>query len=82
MAFDPNNPAASGMVLTFDDEFSSATGQISADNVADKTQWSNHVWWEAPPAQFGGSIHDGVLDLNTAWAEMNTINSAGQGFGQ
>ena len=81
MAFDPNNPAASGMVLTFDDEFTSSNGQFAADNVASNTKWSTHVWWQSAPSQFGGSVHDGVLDLAPG-TEINTINSAGQGWGQ
>ena len=81
MAFDPNNPAASGMVLTWDDEFTSSAGQLSADNVASRTKWSDHVWWTPAPSNFPGSIHDGVLDLQPG-AEINTINSSAQGWSQ
>ena len=40
MAFNPNNPTASGMVLTFDDEFNQVSW--SDNNVADNTLWTDH----------------------------------------
>jgi beta-glucanase (GH16 family) len=87
-AFDPNDPAASGMVLTFDDEFNSLGA--SADGVANGTTWTNHLWYDPsqPPAGFM-SVHDGVLDLAVSngaggWTagSLETLNSAGQGWRQ
>ena len=84
MAFNPNNPTASGMVLTFDDEFT--TSSISSDGVANNTKWNDHIWFHSPvPGDF--SVSNGVMnvlgDPNDPWAaNMMTVNSAGQGFTQ
>jgi beta-glucanase (GH16 family) len=84
MTFDPNNPTASGMVLTFDDEFT--TSSISSDGVANGTKWNNHIWFHSPaPGDF--SVSNGVMNIlgdpSDPWAaNMMTVNSAGQGFTQ
>src|ERR1700733_4559281 len=78
MAVNVNNPTASGMILTFDDEFDS--NSTSADNVADNTLWSNHLWYDA--ADPGAiSVSNGVLSLASN-GELSSVNSAGQGFAQ
>lgn len=87
MAFDANNPAASGMVLTFDDEFNSLSA--SGDGPAKGTTWTNHPWYVPAPADNSGmTVHDGVLDMTTTgangWAshELFSVNAQGQGFAQ
>jgi hypothetical protein len=46
MPFDPNNPAATGMVLTFDDEFNKLS--VSDDGESNGTTWTDHLWFEPP----------------------------------
>jgi hypothetical protein len=77
MTFNPNDPTSSGMVLTFDDEFNSAS--ISSDSVANATLWNNHMWYEGPNPN-GYSVANGVATLQDIG--LSTVNSAGQGFGQ
>ena len=90
MAFDPNNPAASGMVLTFDDEFNT----LSASSSGNGTTWTNHEWWGGPEGEAVStpqnlSVHNGVLDItstenNGTWTTgaIESTNSQGQGFAQ
>jgi hypothetical protein len=81
MAFDPNNPAASGMVLTFDDEFNSLS--MSNDGAANGTTWTNHLWYQQPDSNIA-SVSNGVLNLSSDGANnmVATVNSAAQGFSQ
>ncbi|MGH7090064.1 MAG: glycoside hydrolase family 16 protein, partial [Stellaceae bacterium] len=77
-SFDANDPTASGMVLTFDDEFNS--NDTSNTGVASGAQWANHLWYQsANPGAV--SVADGVLSL-AANGELETVNSSGQGFAQ
>jgi beta-glucanase (GH16 family) len=92
-SFDPNDPAASGLVLTFDDEFSGAS--ISSNNVVDRTLWTNHGINPGSPSGIETpvpealSVHDGVLEI-MAWRDragwksglISTVNSSLQGFTQ
>ena len=84
MAIDPNNPTASGMTLTFDDEFNSAS--ISNDGAKNGTLWNDHIWFaEARPDLM--NVSDGVLhmktDPNANWApHIQTTNGQGEGFAQ
>ena len=74
--FNANDPTASGMVLTFDDEFDTAS--ISSDSVADGTLWNDHLWYEA--ASDGVTVSNGIATIvNT---NLSTVNSSGQGFAQ
>ena len=93
MTFDPNNPTASGMVLTFDDEFNSANW--SDNNVANHTIWNDQGINN--PSSLGTavatpgalSVGNGVLTI-TAQSNgggfnsgmLQTVNSAAQGFAQ
>jgi hypothetical protein len=76
--FDANNPAASCMVLTFDDEFADLS--VSSDGALDGTRWTNHLWYEKPIQSGQYSVTDGVLRLGTG--NIVTVNSDGQGFAQ
>ena len=86
MAFDPNNPTGSGMVMTFDDEFD--TKSFSADSVANNTKWTDHIWYEpSNPGAF--SVSNGILSITPTQAAgqtgdnfAQTTNSAGQGWTQ
>jgi beta-glucanase (GH16 family) len=85
MTFNANNPTASGMVLTFDDEFDTAS--ISNASGANGTNWTNHIWFHgATPQDF--QVSNGVMnvlgnDPNDPWAaNMETLDSNGQGFSQ
>jgi beta-glucanase (GH16 family) len=85
MTFNANNPTASGMVLTFDDEFDSAS--ISNASGANGTTWTNHIWFHSPaPQDF--QVSNGVMNIlgnnpSDSWAaNMETADSNGQGFSQ
>jgi beta-glucanase (GH16 family) len=85
MTFNANNPTASGMVLTFDDEFDTAS--ISNASGANGTNWTNHIWFHsATPQDF--QVSNGVMNIlgnnpNDPWAaNMETVDSNGQGFAQ
>ena len=85
MTFNANNPTASGMVLTFDDEFDSAS--ISNASGANGTNWTDHIWFHgSTPQDF--QVSNGVMnvlgnDPNDPWAaNMETADSNGQGFSQ
>ena len=86
MSFDPNNPTASGMVMTFDDEFNSSS--ISDDSAANHTNWTNHIWYEAPnPGAF--SVSNGALNITPTQAPgqtgdnyLTTTDSQGNGWTQ
>jgi beta-glucanase (GH16 family) len=85
MTFNANNPTASGMVLTFDDEFDRSS--ISSASGADGTNWTNHIWFHSPtPQDF--QVSNGVMNVlgnnpNDPWAaNMETVDSSGQGFSQ
>src|SRR5579863_1263322 len=88
MTFNANNPTASGMVLTFDDEFNSTTW--SSDNVANHTLWTDHGINPQPslnPADL--AVSNGVLQIsatnnngNWTWGSLQTVNSSVQGFSQ
>jgi len=94
LPFDPDNPTASGLVLTFDDEFGAANW--SEDCVARGTLWSDRGINPGPPAGIGDispahlSVHDGVLDIVASrdgagrWTSgmLTTVNSRAQGFTQ
>ena len=94
LPFDPNNPTASGLALTFDDEFGDASW--SEDCVAGRTRWSNRGINPGPPAGIGDisadhlTVHDGVLDIVASrdgggrWTSgmLTTVNSRAQGFAQ
>ena len=82
--FNPNNPTASGMILTFDDEFNSNdTGSTTGAGV----QWANHIWFHSPtPADF--QVSNGVMNIlgnsvSDSWAaNMETVDFNGQGWSQ
>ena len=78
MSINVNDPTASGMILTFDDEFNS--NSTSNDNAASGTKWSNH-WWFDSPNPGAVSLSNGVLNLASN-GELSSVNSAGQGFAQ
>jgi beta-glucanase (GH16 family) len=85
MTFNANNPTASGMVLTFDDEFDSAS--ISNASGANGTKWTDHIWFHgSTPQDFqvsNGIAHILGNDPNDPWAaNMETADSNGQGFSQ
>src|SRR5690242_5528373 len=93
MAFDPNNPTASGMFLTFDDEFNSVSW--SDNQIASHTLWTDHGINPGSPngieALSGNAItvHNGMLDFtatnnNGQWTSgyLSTVNSSVQGFTQ
>src|SRR5216683_1893851 len=67
MTFDPNNPTASGLVLTFDDEFNKVSW--SDNNVANNTLWTDHGINPGAPNGIADirannlSVHDGYLDI-------------------
>jgi hypothetical protein len=78
MTVNVNDPTASGMILTFDDEFD--TNSTSSDNAADGTLWSNHLWYDSPdPGAI--SVANGVLSLASG-GELSSVDSAGNGFSQ
>ena len=66
------------MVLTFDDEFNSAS--ISSDGAADKTTWNNHLWYEAANPT-GVTVANGVATFAPG-ADLSTVDASGQGFTQ
>ena len=92
--FDPNNPTASGMVLTFDDEFSRVSW--SDNGPARGTLWTNHGINPGPSNGIGNispehlSVHDGALDITASrdasghWTSglLSSVNSSVQGFTQ
>jgi beta-glucanase (GH16 family) len=92
MAFDPNNPAGTGMVMTFDDEFS--TLSASAGGSSDGKLWANHLWYnggagDAANVPSALSVSNGVLNITSTntgngWTSgtLQSTNSAGQGFAQ
>jgi hypothetical protein len=72
------------MVQTFDDEFN--TRSISADGVANGTLWNDHIWFDSSHPNLS-TVQNGILNLTTdgsdSWAaNIQTTNSAGQGFSQ
>jgi hypothetical protein len=77
-SFDANDPAASCMVLTFDDEFADLS--VSGDGALDGARWTNHLWYEQPIRSDQYSVADGVLGLGTG--NLATVNSGGEGFAQ
>jgi len=94
MTFDPNNPTASGLVLTFDDEFNKVSW--SDNNVANNTLWTDHGINPGAPNGIADirannlSVHDGYLDIaatrdgNGNWTTgmLASVNSSVQGFTQ
>ncbi len=88
MAFDPNNPTASGMVLTFDDEFNSPSW--SNDGTANGVHWTDHGINPAPSVSPNNvAVSNGVLSItatnhNGTWTSgtLQTVDSAGAGFAQ
>jgi beta-glucanase (GH16 family) len=84
LTFDPNNPAASGMVLTFDDEFN--TISVSNDGPQDGTTWTNHLWYEPQGATPTStlSVSNGVLSMqpNGGGFGITTMDPSGKGFTQ
>ncbi|HEX7969720.1 MAG TPA: glycoside hydrolase family 16 protein, partial [Stellaceae bacterium] len=91
MAFDPNNPTGSGMVLTFDDEFSSVSW--SADVAATHSKWNDHG---SNPGLALESASDSALSLSNGALTMTatndgsgwksgffqSVNTSGQGWTQ
>jgi beta-glucanase (GH16 family) len=94
MTFNPNNPTASGLVLTFDDVFDGVSW--SSNGPADGTLWTDQGINPGPPNGIAAispnnlSVSNGVLDItasegaNGTWTSgmLTTVNSALQGFTQ
>jgi hypothetical protein len=79
--FDPNRPEASGMVLSFADEFDEAS--ISVDGRRLSTRWTDHLWYEKPLPGGTATAQGGVLTLRgNGGYGIATVNERGEGFAQ
>lgn len=90
--FDAANPAASGMVQTFADEFDDLS--VSDGGPADGKRWVDHIWFhgsagEAREVPEALSVENGILTI-TAWNDgsgwksgtLQSTDAAGAGFAQ
>jgi hypothetical protein len=93
--FDPKDPAASGMVVTFEDEFDTVSYSPGAPSVSrhrpkEKLKWVDHAWYnEERPAPGVFTVHDGKLDItafrdDSGWhsGHLQSTDGSGAGFAQ
>jgi Glycosyl hydrolases family 16 len=90
--FDGRDPAASGMVATFDDEFT--TPSISGGGAADGKKWVDHLWYrglDGEGAAVPEALHTGPDGLTitasndgSGWktGALQSTNARGDGFSQ
>lgn len=83
----PMSPPQAGMVMTFNDNFSTGNSDISGDSAASggTSNWTNHIWWNDTTTD--ASVQNGVLVIPSdqsggGCGSISTINSNGQGFTQ
>jgi Ca-dependent carbohydrate-binding module xylan-binding/Glycosyl hydrolases family 16 len=83
VAFDPSNPPASGMVLTFDDEFGSV--DVANDAATAGVNWNNHLWFEPSGTTAAARLSavNGVLNfLPGPGYGLSTVDPSVKGFSQ
>lgn len=80
-AFNPDGPTASGMVLTFADEFDEHS--VSTDGRRFGTRWTDHLWYEKPLPPGTTSTARGILTMiGNGGYGIATVNERGEGFSQ